>query len=81
MDYHVVEAQYVSGYIVKLKFRDGTAGDIDLEPELTGPVFEALRNIEAFKQFRVDPEFHTLVWPNGADLAPEFLHQHVKITA
>ncbi len=81
MDYHIIEAKYISRYVVKLKFRDGTTGEIDLEPELTGPMFEPLRNLETFKKFRVHPEFHTLVWPNGADLAPEFLHDKVKITA
>ena len=81
MDYHVVEAEYVSGYVVRLKFRDGTRGEIDLQAELTGPMFEPLRNLDLFRQLRVDPEFHTLVWPNGADLAPEFLHQNVRITA
>ncbi len=80
MDYDVMEAQYVSGYIVKLKFRDGTAGEIDLGPELWGPVFEPLRDLELFKQFRLDPECQTLVWPNGADLAPEFLHDNVHVT-
>ncbi|MBM4124362.1 MAG: DUF2442 domain-containing protein [Nitrospira sp.] len=81
MDYHVTEAQYVSGYVVRLKFRDGTEGEIDLKPELTGPMFEPLRDIELFQRFRVDAEFHTLVWPNGADFAPEFLHDNVRVTA
>ena len=81
MDYHVTEAHYVAGYVVKLRFRDGTEGEIDLGPELTGPMFELLRDLEQFKRFRVDSEFHTLVWPNGADFAPEFLHDNVRVTA
>ena len=81
MNYDVIEAEYVSGFTVKLRFRDGTMGEIDLESELTGPIFEPLRNLELFRQFRVHPEFNTLVWPNGADLAPEFLHQRVRVTA
>ena len=81
MDYHVTEARYVSGYVVRLKFRDGTEGDIDLKSELTGPMFEPLLAIEQFKRFRVDDEFHTLVWPNGADFAPEFLHDNVRVIA
>ncbi|MBI1955876.1 MAG: DUF2442 domain-containing protein [Acidobacteria bacterium] len=81
MDYDVLEAEYVSGFIVKLRFRDGTVGEIDLEAELTGPIFEPLKSPEYFRQFRVHPEFHTLVWPNGADLAPEFLHQRARVTA
>ena len=30
---------------------------------------------------QIHPEFHTLVWPDGADFAPKFLDNHVKITA
>ena len=81
MDYHVTEAHYVAGYVVNLKSRDGTEGEIDLGPELRGPVFEVLRDLDQFKRFRVDPEFHTLVWPNGADFAPEFLHDNIRVTA
>ena len=81
MNYHIIAARHVAGYVIRLKFRDGTTGDIDLSAELTGPMFEPLRDSETFKQFQVHPEFHTLVWPNGADLAPEFLYQHVRVTA
>ena len=81
MKFHVMSATYVSGYVVRLKFRDGIAGEIDLSSELTGPMFESLRKLENFKQFKVHPEFHTLVWPNGADLAPEFLYQNLRVTA
>ena len=81
MKYHVISAEYVSGYVIRLKFRGGMAGEIDLSAELTGPMFEPLRKIEMFRQFKVDADFHTLVWPNGADLAPEFLHQTLRVTA
>jgi uncharacterized protein DUF2442 len=76
-----VEARYVSDHIVWLRFRDGTAGEVDLAPELHGPIFEPLRDLTVFKQFRIHPEFHTLVWPNGADFAPEFLHRAARVTA
>ena len=80
MDYDVLEAEYVSGYVLKLRFRDGTVGEIDLQAELIGPVFEPLQNLDLFRQFQIHPEFHTLVWPNGADLAPEFLHENIRVT-
>ena len=44
MNYQIVEARYVAGYVVWLRFRDGTTGEINLEPELQGPVFEPLRD-------------------------------------
>ena len=81
MNYHIVEARHVSGYVVWLRFRDGTAGEIDLASELHGPVFEPLKDPAAFRAFQIHPEFHTLVWANGADLAPEFLHDNVRVTA
>src|SRR6266540_3476528 len=71
MDYHVLEARYVGDHVVWLRFRDGSSGEIDLAPALRGPVFDPLRDPDAFRRFAIHPEFHTLVWPNGADFAPE----------
>ncbi|MFH1765468.1 MAG: DUF2442 domain-containing protein [Gemmatimonadota bacterium] len=45
------------------------------EDRLQGEVFESLRDQTAFSQVRVNPETRTIEWPNGADLAPEFLHE------
>ncbi|MPZ18467.1 MAG: DUF2442 domain-containing protein [Luteitalea sp.] len=81
MNYHVLEARYVGGYSIWLRFRDGTSGEIDLAAALHGSVFEPLRDPAFFKSFIIHPEFRTLVWPNGADFAPEFLHDNVRVTA
>jgi len=81
MKYHVVEARYVRGHTVWLRFRDGTAGEIDLAPALQGPIMEPLKDVAFFQQFSIHPEFRTLVWPNGADFAPEFLYENVRVTA
>ena len=58
MDYHILEARYVSGHVLWLRFRDGLAGEIDLAPSLKGPVFEPLRNLAFFQAFMIHPEFH-----------------------
>lgn len=72
---HVKSARYIEGFKVWVAFDDGTEGEIDLEGAFHGPVFEPLKQIEMFSKLSVDPELETIVWPNGADLAPEFLKE------
>jgi len=54
-------------------------GDLDLKDELYGEIFEPLKDPDVFRRVAVHPEFHTLYWPNGADIAPEFLYEKVAI--
>jgi len=77
----IVEARYVSDFTIWLRFSDGVEGDVDLRSYLTGPIFEPLRTTETFRNFRLDAELKTLVWPNGADLAPEFLREKLRVAA
>ena len=76
----VEKATYAGDYTVHLRFADGTEGEIDLSEELYGELFEPLKDPAVFRQFTVHPEFRTLCWPNGADLAPEFLYEKVQVT-
>jgi hypothetical protein len=77
----VSEAKYLHDYVIWLKFSDGAEGEIDLRDELSGEVFAPLQDLGEFKRFRVDPELQTIVWENGADLAPEFLYAQMKVLA
>lgn len=70
---HVKEVKYTKDYCLWLAFDDGSAGNIDLHHHLKGPVFEPLKDKVFFSQVVVDQELETIVWPNGADFAPEFL--------
>ncbi|MCS4307773.1 hypothetical protein M2404_002113 [Rheinheimera pacifica] len=70
---HIKSVKYVADYKIWVAFDDGTFGEIDLDGVLNGPVFEPLKEITVFRKVSVDPELETVVWPNGADLAPEFL--------
>lgn len=47
---------------------------INFEPVLAGEVFGPLRDLRLFNAVEIDPEAHTLVWPNGADFDPVTLH-------
>ncbi len=78
---HVREARPVGDYRVEVAFNDGRQGVADLSSFLKGPVFGPLQDPDLFARLTVDEETQTVVWPNGADLAPEYLYfrafQHV----
>ena len=67
--------KHIASYRLWLQFEDGSQGEIDLEQELWGEVFEPLRNLAYFKTVQLDKELNTIRWDNGADFAPEFLYQ------
>jgi len=81
--YDIRTVEYLGGYRLRLTFADGVAGELDLSSKFegaVGPVFEPLRDQVFFAKVRVDPELGTITWPNGADLAPEVLHdQAVRV--
>jgi len=67
----------VGGHRLRLKFDDGTSGELDLSGEEWKGVFEPLADPGYFAQVELDEELGTIVWPNGADIAPEALHRWV----
>jgi hypothetical protein len=68
-------AKYLGDYRIWLKFTDGVEGEVDLESELWGEMFQPLKDKARFAELLLDKELETIVWPNGADFAPEFLYQ------
>lgn len=79
MSHHLLQAACLREFKVYLEFDDGTKGVIDLEDKAKrGGVFEPLHDTRYFRQLRLDKELGTICWPNGADLAPEFLYQRLK---
>jgi hypothetical protein len=70
---HITDAKHVDKYKVEVVFNNGQKGIADLSDALHGPLFEPLKNQAIFSSFTVDKELQTLVWPNGADLAPEYI--------
>jgi hypothetical protein len=74
---HVVKARHVREYVIWVKFNDGVEGKVNFAGELEGEVFEPLKNVEEFRKFIVDEEMGTIVWENGADVAPEWLNEYI----
>ena len=58
-----------------LKFNNGVRKRVDVSPLLEGPIFQPLRSTKYFARAKLDEECGTVVWPNGADFAPEILHE------
>src|SRR5476651_47852 len=72
---HRVESvEIVAPFTLRMRFDDGAERRIDFRPVLAGELFGPLRDVAVFTQVRLDPEVHTLVWPNGADFDPATLH-------
>lgn len=67
----IVKAEYIDGYRVRLWFNNQEIKVVDLGSSLNGKIFEPLKNLDQFKQFKI--KYNTIEWENGADLAPEYL--------
>jgi hypothetical protein len=69
----ITDVDYVKDYELLLTFSDGIRKLCNLKPYLTGEVFGELIDLEKFIQYGLTG--YTIEWANGADLAPEFLHE------
>ena len=72
---HILEAKVCGPSLLRLTFSNGTRKTVDVRPLLVGPIFEPLRDPAYFARVAVDPVCGTVIWPNGADFAPEALHE------
>jgi hypothetical protein len=76
--YRVVGFKNIGSFTLRVKFDDGQEQEIDFRPVLAGDLYGPLMDEKLFNQVEIDPEIHTLVWPNGADFDPETLHDWPK---
>jgi hypothetical protein len=79
--YDVIDVCHLRDHVLWLEFENGSRGEIDLSEELFGPVFEPLRSETYFRQVALSRDLGTIVWPNGADFAPEFLYERIRVAA
>ena len=72
--HRVTSFEIVGPHTLAITFADGLTRTIDFSPVLRGELYGPLREADFFKRVALDPEVHTLVWPNGADFDPATLH-------
>jgi hypothetical protein len=70
----VTAVEPLDDHRLRITFNDGVVRELDCSFLLRGTLGEPLRDLDYFRQVRVDDEARTLVWPNGLDPAPELLH-------
>ena len=68
------ESAVTGPHSLRIKFNDGTTREVNVLPLLHGRIFEPLQDPTFFARASVDPICGTIVWPNGADFAPESLY-------
>ena len=77
--YRVRSFEVVAPYTLRVLFDDDTWQTINFQPVLAGKLYGPLRDVSLFNQVQIDPEVHTLTWPNGADFDPAMLHDWPQV--
>jgi hypothetical protein len=70
----ITAVEIIRPYTLCITFDDGVERVINFEPVLYGHYYGPLRDLSLFNQVQLDPEVHTLVWPNDADFDPATLY-------
>jgi hypothetical protein len=77
----VVSVTVLGATRLRLRFEDGAEGEVDVADMVPfDGVFEPLADPAEFAKVRVDPELGAIVWPGGADLAPDALYSRIAGT-
>ncbi|WP_219319657.1 DUF2442 domain-containing protein [Methylovirgula sp. HY1] len=73
----VTHLEKLGGFRLRVRFSDGSEGTHDFSAVVheTGPMLEPLRDDAYFS--RVFLEFGAPTWPNGFDIAPEWLRREM----
>jgi hypothetical protein len=74
----VLRLEKLGGFRLRVRFNDGSEGVHDFAAMVSepGPMFEPLRDESYFA--RVFLEFGAPTWPNGFDIAPEWLRREME---
>ena len=74
----IAKMEKLGGFRLHLRFSDGSEGvhDFSVMVQEPGPMMEPLREEAYFN--RVFLEFGAPTWPNGFDIAPEWLRREME---
>ncbi len=72
----IADVSVVCHGVLRLTF-DGTTGEVEVLDRMRGPIFERALTPAGFAAVAVDSESGTIVWPGGADLAPDTLYERI----
>jgi hypothetical protein len=74
----ITRVEKLGGFRLRVRFTDGSEGAHDFSALLNepGPMLEPLRDQAYFE--RVFLEFGAPTWPNGFDIAPEWLRREME---
>jgi hypothetical protein len=74
----IISVKPLEAYQLHLKFEDNIEGVVDISQliEFTG-IFAPLKDLSYFVQVKVNPEWGTIYWENGADLDPDVLYSAI----
>ena len=74
----IIKVKYIENHQIYLKFEDGAEGIVEIDKLIEfKDIFAPLQNLNYFKTVRVNPEWGTIDWENGADLDPDVLYSIV----
>ncbi len=73
---YIDHIKYIKDYEIEVFFKSGEKGIVDLSAYTRkGGVFDRFRDMDYFRQVRVDDRFGVLTWPDGVDIAPETTYE------
>lgn len=73
----VIEVQPEPEYRLRLKFSDGTEGELDFSDKLDREIYSAWSDESLFESVRVT-EYGNISWPNEVDMCADSLY--LKVT-
>ena len=74
---HVTKADYINEFKIKISFNDGLEKIVDLKNYISSKKHSFIQPLKQVDEFKKSQVHKTLVWDNGADIAPEYLHDKV----